>query len=187
MAAATPAPGGGSASAVTCAVAAGLVEMAAGFGGAGAGDVQLRAAELRARALELADVELSAYEPVLVAIRLPASDPHRDRRVTEARLSASDSPLQIAEVGAELASLGAQTARRCSRHLVGDAVAGAVLAEAACAAAVRLVEINLEGSDEGLRLRRAAALRTDAAAAREWALAVSTQRSVRERTTRPAP
>ena len=103
-------------------------------------------------------------------------DPHRDRRVTEARLSASDSPLQIAEVGAELASLGAQTARRCSRHLVGDAVAGAVLAEAACAAAVGLVEINLEGTDEGLRLRRAAALATDAAAARERALAASMQR-----------
>ncbi len=176
MAAATPAPGGGSASAITCALAAGLVEMAAGFGGDGSDGARLRAGELRARAVELADVELSAYEPVLTAMRLSASDPQRERRVTEARLTASDSPLEIARVGAEVASLAAQTARRCSRHLVGDAVAGAVLAEAACAAAARLVEINLEGTGEDLRLRRAAGLRTDAATARERALASFTQR-----------
>jgi formiminotetrahydrofolate cyclodeaminase len=113
---------------------------------------------------------------VLVAIRLPASDPKRDERLAQARLAASDSPLQIAEVGAELASLAAQTTRGCSPYLIGDAVAGAVLAEAACSAAAGLVEINLEGTGDDLRLRRAAALRTAAATARERALAPRRQR-----------
>jgi methenyltetrahydrofolate cyclohydrolase len=171
VAAATPAPGGGSASAVACALAAGLVEMAAGFGDAGLGDAGLRAAQLRERALELATGDLRSYEPVLVAMRLPASDPDRGQRLARARSDASRTPLEIAELAAELATLAARSAREGSPHLDGDATTAVLLAEAACRAAARLVEINLAGADENGRLVRARELAREAASAREQALA----------------
>ena len=175
LAASTPAPGAGSASAVVCALAAGLVEMAAGFGGDGLDAAGERATQLRARALELAETELSAYQQVLVALRLPQTDPERSQRIAQARSEASQPPLEIAAIGAELAELAMRTLGACSRHLVGDVAAAAVFAEAGCRASSRLVEINLSGADDDSRLRRAAELARQAAAAREQALRVSEQ------------
>ena len=174
VAAATAAPGGGSTVAVACALAAALVEMAAGFDPAGAAEeAGGRAGELRAYALELAERELHAYEPVLDALRLPSDDGDRGRVLAAARSAASGLPLQIAGIGAELASLGAQTAAGGSRHLTGDAVAAVLLAEGSCRAAVRLVEINLAGAGEDPRLRQASELARQAAASREYALAIA--------------
>ncbi len=102
-----------------------------------------RAGDLRARALELAEIELHAYEPVLEALRLPRDDPARADRVQDARDAASQSPLAIARVGAELAGLAADLARTGNQNLAGDAIAGALLAEASAQAAARLVAINL--------------------------------------------
>jgi formiminotetrahydrofolate cyclodeaminase len=172
VAARTPAPGGGSAIAMSCAVSAGLVEMAAQFAPAGspAADVGRRAAELRALALSLAETELDSYLPVLEALRLPESDPARQERLDTARRGAADAPLQIAETGAELAETAAMVARSGSSHLAGDAIAAALLAEGACRAAAELVAINLYGSDDRERRRRAAELARRAAAAREEAL-----------------
>ena len=75
VAAATPAPGGGSSAAVATALAAALVEMSASI--AQVPDAPERARELRARCLALADDELTSYAPVLEAERLPADDPER--------------------------------------------------------------------------------------------------------------
>ncbi len=126
-----------------------------------------RARELRARALELAEIELDAYEPVLEALRLPRDDPDRAARVDEARATASESPLAIARVSAELAELAAELARAGNQNLAGDAIAGALLAEAAAQAAARLAAINLP---EGSAVREAAELARRAQAAREAAL-----------------
>jgi methenyltetrahydrofolate cyclohydrolase len=126
-----------------------------------------RAAGLRARALELAEIELHAYDPVLEALRLPREDPARADRVRAARDRASESPLGIAGVGAELAELAADLARTGNRNLAGDAIAGALLAEAAAQAAARLVAINLT---DGAAVEEAAGFATRARAAREAAL-----------------
>jgi methenyltetrahydrofolate cyclohydrolase len=141
VAARTPAPGGGSSAAGTCALAAALAEMAARF----AGDWALahRARELRERALNLAEIELTAYEPVLEALRLPREDPDRAARLAAARTDASQSPLEVAQLGAEVAELAADIAQAGNPNLAGDAIAGALLAEAAAQASARLVEINL--------------------------------------------
>src|SRR3954468_15905766 len=56
----TPAPGGGTSSAVTTALAAALVEMAARIGGESTNDSAGRAAELRGDALRLAEQELTS-------------------------------------------------------------------------------------------------------------------------------
>lgn len=105
--------------------------------------VAVRARELRARALELAEIELHAYEPVLEALRLPRDDPGRAERVDATRAEASQSPLEIARVGAELAELASDLARTGNQNLAGDAIAGALLAEASAQAASRLVAVNL--------------------------------------------
>lgn len=134
VAAATPAPGGGSSVAVTCALAAALVEMAARLGGRDA--ERLRA--LRERALELAQEELSSYAPVLAA-------EDADQRAT-ALVEASRPPREVADIATEVARLGTEAAQASSAAIRGDALAGVVLAEAAATAASRLVEINLSES-----------------------------------------
>ena len=167
VASATPAPGGGSSSAVACALAAGLVEMAAGIG---EGDPE-RPRALRERALELAELELGSYAPVLEALRLPREDPQRSERLAGALVEASRSPLEAAELAAEVAELGVEVARASRAAVRGDALAGVVLAEAATTAATRLVEINLAESPATDLLERARAARDRGAAARVAALA----------------
>lgn len=118
-----------------------------------------RVGELRARALESAEIELHAYEPVLEALRLPREDPQRADRIRAASAEASRSPLEIAHIGAELAELGAELAQDGNQNLAGDAIAGALLAEAAAQAAARLVAINLRDGpqvDEATQLARRA-------------------------------
>jgi formiminotetrahydrofolate cyclodeaminase len=184
VAARTAAPGGGSTVALACALAAALVQMAAGFDPAGETDqAGARAAELRAYALELAERELHAYEPVLDALQLPSGDGDgdgdREQVLAAARSAASTVPLQIAGIGAELAWLGAETAAGGSPHLTGDAVAAVLLAEGSCRAAARLVEINLTGAGEDPRLRQACELARQAAASRQYALAIAPARTNR--------
>lgn len=166
VAARTPAPGGGSCAAFAAAIAASLVEMAARFADGRATLVD-RAGELRTRALELAEIELHAYERVLEALRLPREDPERAARVKAARTEASQSPLEIARVSAELAELAAEIAHTGNHNLAGDAIAGALLAEAAAEAAARLVAINLT---DGPAVTEATELARRALAARERAL-----------------
>ena len=165
----TPAPGGGAAAALSGSLAAGLVEMAARFT-AGREDVAAEAGALRGRLLELGERELSAYEPVLEAIALDAGDPDRDARLRAALSDAADSPLEIARAAAVVASLGAELALTGNTNLTGDAITGAVLAEAVCCAAARLTEINLARVPSDPRLDEAAGLTRQASAARAKAL-----------------
>ncbi len=133
VAAATPAPGGGTSAGVVCAIAAGLVEMSAGL--ADSADAAERAGELRRRALTLAEEELSSYAPVLEA------QTEADR--VTALDAASEPPAQIAELAADVAELGATVAGSASEAVRGDALTAVTLAEAAASAAARLVAINV--------------------------------------------
>jgi len=129
--------------------------MAASF----SGQDTARARELRARALELAERELTAYAPVLEAVRLPKDDPTRTDRLDRALSDAADSPLEIARVAAEVAELASDLAARGNRTLEGDANTGAELARAASRAAARLAEINLSGRPDDPRAAEARQLR----------------------------
>jgi methenyltetrahydrofolate cyclohydrolase len=162
VAAATPAPGGGSSAAVSTALAAALVEMAAGVpssrasGASRAGDAVERAGALRARALRLAEEEMTSYAPVLEA---------RDEHEREIALAAAcEPPAQIAETAAEVAELGLEVATSASPSVRGDALAGVVLAEAAASAAFRLVEINVGRGPAFERARQAELRAVDARA-----------------------
>jgi len=142
----TPAPGGGTSSAITVALAAALVEMA----GRLASDEQAAeaASGLRADALRLAEEELTSYAPVLKA-ETPA-----DR--TTALDGASEPPAQIAETAATVAELGVRGAKSASPAVRGDALTGVILAEAAAAAAARLVSTNITSGPVFDRARAAA-------------------------------
>jgi formiminotetrahydrofolate cyclodeaminase len=164
VAAATPAPGGGSSAACACALAAALAEMAGGHE---------RPRALRARALELAEADLTSYAPVLEAMRLPADAPERAQRVHDALSAAADVPLAVAEAGGEVAELAAELALGGRRSHEGDAAAGALIAEAATRAAVRLVELNLADQPDDPRLGAAREHAARAWAARTRVLGVS--------------
>jgi formiminotetrahydrofolate cyclodeaminase len=180
VAAQRPAPGGGCAAAWAASFGAGLVEMAASFTLARpryAGvhhrmlDVRKQATLARRRLVELAQQDAGNFEPVLAALRLPEKHRERESRLDEARSQAAETPLAIAETAAEVAELAAETARVGSEHLRGDAITGALLAEAASRAAGRLVEINLTGRVDP-RLARTFEATRRAAMAREEALRV---------------
>jgi methenyltetrahydrofolate cyclohydrolase len=142
----TPAPGGGTSSAITAALAAALVEMAARL--ASDEEAAEAARGMRAEALRLAEQELTSYAPVLEA-ETPA-----DR--TTALDGASEPPAQIAETAADVAELGIKVAGSSSPAVRGDALTGVILAEAAAAAAARLVETNITSGPVFDRARAAA-------------------------------
>jgi formiminotetrahydrofolate cyclodeaminase len=136
-------------------------------------EMRARAGELRAQALSLAEEELHVYEAVLEVLRTPADAPGRAERLETALSDAADSPLAVARAAAEIATLAAEAARTGNRHLRGDAVAGALLAEAACAAAARLAELNLAGRPGDPRRGEAAELPALALQARMAALSAT--------------
>ena len=175
LAAAEPAPSGGAAAALTCAFAAALVEMVASLtapdGPLPLSAMRERAAAIRSAATRLADEDAAAYEQVIEAWRTTRGDAGRDERVAGALSRAADPPLAIAERAAEAAELGAAVAHGGNPNLRGDALTGALLAEAATLAAVRLVEINLASAPGDCRVQQARDLARRALAARKRALA----------------
>jgi formiminotetrahydrofolate cyclodeaminase len=195
LAARTPTPGGGGAAAVTGAMAAGLVAMAARFSAKQlpeAGDLADQADELRRRAAGLAEADARAYAAVLEAFRLPREagqhreGQHREARPREAQkrealLGAALVPLEIAEIGARVARLALQVAEAGNPNLRGDAVTGALLAAASARSAASLVDINvgLGGLDPELS-RRAARAVADAGDAAERTT-MSAERAGQER------
>jgi methenyltetrahydrofolate cyclohydrolase len=181
VAAQQPAPGGGCSAAWAAAFSAALVEMSASFTLARpkyAGvhhrmaDVRREAKLLRRRLLELGEADAEAYEPVILAMRMPERHPMRERKLEEAQSNAAEVPVEISEAAARVAELAAETARVGNLHLMGDSMTGASIAEGASRAAGRLVEINLMGRDDPRLARVTDAVRR-AAAARDDAMAVT--------------
>lgn len=174
LAAREPAPSGGAAAALACAFAAALAEMAASLtsrdGSLPVAAMRERAAAIRSTAARLADDDATAYGRVIEALRAPRDDPWRDERVAGALSRAADAPLAIAECAAEAAELAAALAHGGNPNLRGDALTGALLAEAAALGAARLVEINLASAPGDARVQRGRDLARRALAARERAL-----------------
>jgi formiminotetrahydrofolate cyclodeaminase len=176
LAARTPTPGGGGAAAVTGAMAAGLVAMAARFSATrlpDAGELADQADELRRRLAQLAEEDARAYAAVLEALRLPREASEREVQRQEALLGAALVPLEIAGIGARVALMAARLAETGNPNLRGDAVTGAVLAAASARSAASLVDINVElgGLDPGLSQQAAQAAADAGDAARRPSVA----------------
>src|SRR4029079_1362349 len=128
LAARTPAPGGGAAASVTCAMAAGLVEMAASFASAtGLEHVRERAHEMRDEGSALEHADGRAYGVVLEALRLLTGS-ERTTRLDTAVAGAIACPMHILRIAAEVATLAADMAQTGNRNPEGGARAGALSA-----------------------------------------------------------
>jgi methenyltetrahydrofolate cyclohydrolase len=172
-----PAPGGGAAAAIGVALAAGLVAMAARFSENQIEEAAVlaeRAHGLQRRATTLAQADAAAYGRVVDARRSGGVGAGRRQRIRAALSAAADVPCEIARLGATVAELAAQLAERGNPSLCGDAVSGAVLAEAGVRAAAELVAINLTaaGIEDG-RARECTCLVETASNAARRALAAS--------------
>jgi len=164
LAAAGPAPGGGSAAALAVALAAALCAMTAELSARHLAQAPGLAAESRGllrRAAPLAQADADSYAGVLAARRAPGGQ--RGEQVSAALTRASEVPLEVAELGDRVAALAADIADRGNPAVRGDALAAAQLAAAAARAAAALVQINLAGMPDDPGPARAARLAAHAA------------------------
>jgi methenyltetrahydrofolate cyclohydrolase len=157
-----PSPAGGSAAAIAVAMGASLTAMCARNSRdewPEARGATAQAETLRARIEPLAQADAEAYEAALTAFRLPEMlEPEvRNATLGVALERAAAIPMAISEVGADVADLAANLAESGNSQVRGDAVAGALLAEAGTRAAAHLVRINLGAPPEDVRVTRAEA------------------------------
>jgi len=155
-------PGGGPAAAVAVALGVALAGMSARLSPGhldGAASLAAGADRLRRAALDLADEDMAAYEAVRAA---------RDSEA--ARRRATEAPLAIARVGADVVTLAARLVEGGNPNLAGDALTGGLVALAGVRAAAALVALNVRGwgldsrlLDEAESCARAAARALDRA------------------------
>jgi methenyltetrahydrofolate cyclohydrolase len=163
-----PAPSGGGAAALAVSMAAGLCAMAARLSArqlTGAEDLATAAQRTADRAASLIQADADSYAAVIDAQRRKHDDDQsRRREIAAALAAAADVPMEIVELAVPVARLAARLAAGGNPNLRGDAIAGALLAEAGARASAALVGINLAGTDGDGRPARAAQLAKEAAA-----------------------
>jgi formiminotetrahydrofolate cyclodeaminase len=174
IAASNESPGGGSAAAFTVAVAAGLVAMAArcshGSWQDGPG-VAAQALQIQKRAAPLAQTGARAWEEALAALETAGAPGSAGDVELERKLDlAAAVPLEIAQLGADVAELALLASERCEGAYHADAAAAAALAAGGARAAAHLVEANLVVREDDERLRRARKSRQAAEDAADRAL-----------------
>ena len=159
LSATTPDPGGGSVAALAVTLAAGLCMMTAGLSRRqlpAAEQLAARARLLRDRAAPLAQADAEAYRAVLAAMRAPGGP-------GDALSRACATPMEVAEIGAEVARLAAAVAAGGNPNVRGDAITAALLAAAGSRAAAALVRINLAAAPGDARPAHADQLAAEAA------------------------
>jgi glutamate formiminotransferase/formiminotetrahydrofolate cyclodeaminase len=185
VAAATPAPGGGSVAAHAGALSAALAQMVAGLTIGkkkyAAVEAEMKEAALKAASLVttltgLVERDAQSYAAVMAAYKLP-NEPEdaakaRARAIDAALVGAAQVPLETARACAEVAELAALVAEKGNTNAVSDGGVAALLAEAACKGAVYNVRINVTSmSDrslgEGLSNEAKQVMARTAAAARK--------------------
>ena len=126
---------------------------------------------LKSRLVELAEEDVRAYAAALEALAAAReSEGARDRMLGVALDRAADVPLSIAAASADVAALASVAAVNGPEALQPDAIAAALLAEAACRSSARLVEVNLATLPGDVREAEARDHAAAAAAARAAAL-----------------
>ena len=158
LSATTPDPGGGAVAALSVTLAAGLCAMTAGLSGRHLAAERLaeQARLLRDRAAPLAQADAEAYRAVLAAMRARNG-------VGDALSQACAVPMEVAEIGTQVAALAVAVAAEGNPAVRGDAITAALLAAAGARAAATLVRINLAGADDDGRPARAERLAAEAA------------------------
>ena len=152
----TPVPGGGSVSALSAALGAGLTEMVAnltvGKKNYEAVEGEMKkisetAANLRKKLTAEVDNDATAYQGVLAAFKLPqtteAEKETRSRAIQEAMKNAARVPLGVAYDALQVMDLAETVIRSGNRNAVSDGAVGAMMARTAVRGALFNVKINL--------------------------------------------
>ena len=171
-------PGGGSAAAITVAMAAGLVAMVARASRehwGEAGGVVGQAETFRARVAPLAQADAEVYEEALMLLRRreEVAERYRDQTLRAALEKAAEIPVRIVEAGSDLACLAALLVENGNPEVRADAAVACVLAEGGARAAAMLVETNLGATEGDPRVRHVRELVAAAAEASKRALAAA--------------
>jgi formiminotetrahydrofolate cyclodeaminase len=167
LASESPAPGGGSAAAMTGAMAAALCGMVARLTAgkekyreawAAMEDMKREADTLAIRLLDLADDDTEAFRAVMSARRLPkgtdAERAVRERAIRDAVLRSAEVPLETLKSARSIARLAVSAVERGNPNCITDAGTAAEMAKAAAMGAAYNVRINLAGvKDPDLRGR----------------------------------
>ena len=176
-----PAPSGGGAAALAVSMGAGLCAMAARLSAreltAGeTADLTAHAERIATTAASLIQADADSYRGVIAARRQPAGahGESRRRQIAAALSDAAAVPMEIVELAVPAARIAARLAAAGNPSLRGDAITGALLAEAGGRAAAVLVGINLASAPNDGRPARAARLVAELAS-----LADAAQRSGR--------
>jgi formiminotetrahydrofolate cyclodeaminase len=172
------APGGGSAAAVTVAMAAGLVVMVAEASKdswAEAGGAFGPAETGRARGAPPAQADAEAFRDALTILRRreEVAERYRDQTLRQALEHSVEIPVRIVEAGADLACLAALLVENGNPEVRADAVVACVLAEGGARAAATLVETNLGATQDDARVRHVKSLVEVAGDAAKRALAAA--------------
>ena len=170
----SPAPGGGSVSALAGAMGAALAAMVAAISHGKKGfeakqndldKIARRAQELKDQFVAAIDADTKAFDRLLEAMRLPADNPARNAAIADATIRATEVPLGVLEACPEVIELCRQVARIGFQASLSDAGVGSQMARAAAAGAYQNVCINLAGLNDAARRSKLLA-RADAAWAR---------------------
>jgi glutamate formiminotransferase/formiminotetrahydrofolate cyclodeaminase len=152
LAGAAPAPGGGSAAALTGSLAGALVAMVARLT---IGRKAYAAVEARAQAIlteaetlrgdlrRLVDEDATAYGVVSAAYKIAKDDPGRPRAIDAALLGAAQTPLETARRAGRVAGLAREIGTIGNKNARSDAKVAEGLARAALAGAVENVKVNV--------------------------------------------
>lgn len=151
-----PAPGGGSAAALSGAISAGLVSMVCNLtiGKKGYEDVAEkiktlleRSEELRAELTKLIDLDTEAFNGIMAAMKLPKETDEqksvRKEAIQAATKKATQVPMKTMEFSLEILELAREVAEIGNRNAVSDAGVSASLAYAAMESALFNIRINL--------------------------------------------
>jgi len=160
-----PTPGGGSASALSGALSAALVSMAAGLslkqGGLRkeeAEDLRKRALAIQKRLLRSVDEDARSYEAVLKTFRLPKHTEkerlRRSKMIRKAYQKATITPQRVCQLSIQLLEYSKILVSKGNPNAVSDAGVGTFLAEAALAGGLLNIGINLVPGTEKAFLKK---------------------------------
>jgi len=167
----SPAPGGGSVSALAASMGAALASMVAvlshtkkGFESkqADLDRISVRAQQLKGELLAAVDADTAAFDRLLEAMRMPQDNPERANALADATVGAAEIPLGVLERCPEVIALCREIGRIGLQASLSDAGVGAQMGRAAAAGAYQNVCINLAGLEDRKR-RTALLIRADAA------------------------
>lgn len=157
----SPAPGGGSVSALAASCAAALASMVAVLSHTKKGfeskqrdldRVAVRSQELKDQMLAAVDADTAAFDTLLEAMRMPKSTPEeeaaREEALANATVGAAEVPLRVLEACPEIIELNREIARIGMQQSLSDVGVGAQVARAAAAGAYQNVCINVASLSE---------------------------------------